>query len=625
MDYLASLVSAWMSRIREAEAEKERVFGKTARTLWQFLTRSYRDIYLYAEDMPGEIATVTEGEPFYKPRLNKCREFVALYLPFVAARVPVRTVNLRKPPVPDVARLLTPRAQQRWSEMEVAARVMEWWLNYCADETDHEASMRLVVQEALVKGRGVIWAQIYEEAGRLLVGSEADTVDNFLVDPEARTLMDAGYVIRRRVEPKYLAQERYGLTDEEVERLSRAGERARSDELSPPVAKGAVEYYEIYSRQGVGHHLPGMEEWRELGDALKGLGRYVWLVVAEGIDYPLNLRRDSGIQTEEEIAASLRWPLELYGDMVDPWPVTVLDFLPNVDNPWAASPLEPGLPMQVFLDHLYAYIMGRARLATRTVVVASRSLSEDLLLRLTSGKDVEVVPVDPMMVSELRNLYSVMELPDIKLDVWKMIQLVERQFDRAVGLDALLYGAAPSPTPRSATEIDVRRQFLQTRPSEYSDCVEKWSSRVAAKEAIVSRLYVAGETIAGAIGEPPESRAVSPIADLWDRLVQTGDAWEAAAEYAYAVVSGSSRRRNKQVMATNAQTIMQMFGASAMQAAVTTGNVEPYNKVLSMLGQAMDEDLSPFMLQPGQVGAQPGSGPVPAGPAAGKASAAGGK
>ena len=610
MDFLSELVDVWLQRIRDAEEQKDRVFGATARKLWMFLTRSYRDVYLHLEDGTEGISTVSDGEPFYKPRLNKCREFVSLYLPYVAARVPVRSVNLRKPPLIDA--LLSDVAKLRWAEREAAAKILEWWLNYCAEETDHEQSMRMVVQEALVKGRGVMWTEVYEGPNRVLVGSSADTVDNFLVDPAARTMMDAGWIVRRRQVPAYEAQRLLAVTDEELKRMEAARSDKDRDTALPP---GTVEYYEIFSRIGVGHHLAEQGEVANLKEALESLGRYCWLAVAKGVDYPLNLRRDSGFNSVEEIAAAVRWPIETWGDIADPWPVTVLDFMPNVDNPWATSPLEPGLPMQVFLDHLYAYVMGRARIATRTIIMASRAISEELAERLNAGSDVEVVAVDPAVIAEMQRMLVPLELPDIKPDIWQLIQLVERAFDKAVGLDALLYGAAPRPTPRSATEIDVRREFLQTRPNEYADAVEKWATRVAAKEGVATRLYIDSSTVQPLLGEDSASALESQALKLWAQYCETDDPVIAASEYEFSVVEGSSRRKNKQVLATTAQSIIQMFGAQAFQMAVQSGNVAPFNKVIGLLSEAIDTDLSAFMLQPPeqppqQMAQQPHEGPA---------------
>ncbi|MDZ7378496.1 MAG: hypothetical protein ONB06_04035 [candidate division KSB1 bacterium] len=603
---LRQIADVWLRRIEDARVEKERTFGKTARLLWKFLTRSYRDIYITAADIneqSGAIPPVLGEEPLYKPRINKCREFVSIYLPYIAARVPTRVVNSKRPAIAGLETLLSMDGAVHWAKKERAAKLLEWWLNYCAGEVDLETVQRQVVQEALVKGRGVVWTELIEHGSRILISSSPDSVDNFLVDADARTLTDCGFVVRRRIEPPYVAQERLGLTNEETEQLVSNSARRRLRTLEDvQVAREMgkyAEYYEVYSRIGIGRALDlANEDLRNLKEALDSLGAHVWLVLAEGFDYPINLRHLKDSQpSQSELQRALEWPIALWGDPVDPWPCTVLDFMPNIDNPWATSPLEAGLPMQVFLDHIYAYIMGRARLAARTIVVTSRAMDPRLHEKLLDSGDYEVVTISQEQIDDIQKMYNILQLPAISGEVLQLIPMVERAFERAVGLDALLYGAAPRPTPRSAQEVMVRQQFLHTRPNDYADCVERWSSRAAAKEGVATRLYINSEVVAPVFGELPTAAQSSPALSLWDDAIFTDDPIEAAAEYTFSVVEGSGRRKNREALAQIAQSIAQTFGSQAVQL-LSAGNVEPYNKIVALMGEALDTDLSAFMMAP---------------------------
>ncbi len=643
--WIEQLTNFWLKKIREAQEKKEILFGKSARLLWSFFKKSYADIYIEQANVLETYGLNAISEmPHYKPRINKVFEYVSLYLPFVAARVPTRVVRLRKPPNMDLNEILSTEARAQWNEKEKAAKLLEWWLNYCALETDLDASLKSAVQEALVKGRGVVWTELVTDDNtsgeRVMVTSSPDSVDNLFCDPDARTWRDVGYVIRRRVSTLYEAQLRLGLPDEVAERLPGPSaltavpedfiiaEANRGTSLVVGDKTRPVVYYEVYSRVGIGHYLAPGDELDKVRGALDQLGRYVMLILAEGIPYPLNLRPDMLNGTTAELSRALEWPIPIYGDPLDPWPCTVLDFIPETDSPWAISPLEPGIPFQVFLDQLYGYIMERSFQSARTIIVTSRELEPMVAEKLTSSQPIEIVSVPQDVLMTLRDAIAPIDLPPVKADIWHVVQFIERAFERAVGLDPLVYGAAQRPAPRSATEVEIRHQFLTSRPNEMADTVERWQSRVAAKEGIASRMFIGPTQIMPVLGETEDTSYDSMAIHLWQKYVVEPDPYKAAAELEFDVVSGSGRRINKQVLTDIAMNIVQHLTPIAMKIA-ESGNVEPFNKLIKFLSLALDTDLSEFMLMPPQpqpvppaTGEQhvpgtnqpPASGPAPAGP-----------
>jgi hypothetical protein len=348
MDWLRSLTAAWQSRIKEAETSKQRLFGKTAKQLWAFLTRSYRDLYMSPSTL-GEgdqditvFPTGTSG-PLYKPRLNKCQEYVDLYLPHLLSELPGRAVLPNRPQFPEMAYMLPVAmgqaggngqqavpfgmvdAQARF-QVQMAATLLGWWLNYTPQEYNLLKEAWLAATEALVKGRGMLWHELLPTGSGLIPVSLYDSVDNYIVDPHTTTLRDAGYIGRKRTCPVWLASRRLGISETKLLAVAKRQEIGQSSwSEAPPSADifpgdvEMVEYYEIWSRIGIGHVMvSGNDTLKNLNEALDSLGPFVWLAIAEGSEAPLNLHEDLLIDSPDRLRAALEWPLATYGETADP-------------------------------------------------------------------------------------------------------------------------------------------------------------------------------------------------------------------------------------------------------------------------------------------------------------------
>jgi len=633
--WLADLTALWRRRIAAAIRAKEDQFGSAAREMWRYLTATYEDLYVVGAET-GDIA-VYGGGPYYRPRINKFQEFVDLYMPFILGRNPVRRVSLRRPvfneevmssamigmgmPVSYARHDRTARALY-----ETAARLLEWWLQYCADEYDILREARLAVTEALVKGRGLLWHGLISTASGLMPASFYESVDNLFIDPAAVTLRDAGYIIRRRRMSSWLAAETLGIDENKLLQYARAslvereaGSAGGIDERDTD--SQVVEYYEVYSRIGSGVAMAESDsELRDWREALESLGPYQFYAIASGGEHPLNVDPER-ITTESELRAAVEWPVMTFGDTIHPWPVSILDFYPSTTNPWARSPLEPGLPMQVFLDHLYGYVMSQVRRSTRTIVVVPDHVDGRFVDALRNqDADYEVVPITSQQIGELSSsLYQIVEFPAIRSDLITVIQDVERVFNKAVGLDEVLYGATPDKQIRSAAEAQIRYTQASNRAMAMAETVEKWMSSVASKDGILSRLYVPFSQMATFFMEPilagPDGEPVpgGPLTGVWSTAVTATDAFEAGSDFWFTIESGSGMRKDKAQEISTAQFIAQTLLPVAMQAAGKTGNFEMFNRILERLSNAMDADLGLFRMEPQPVG-PPSAGGPPSGP-----------
>ena len=619
MNWLREITELWRKRISEAREAKKEQFDSDADVLWNFLTRSYEDLYIPSATTVTEDTTTigvyaTSG-PYYKPRINKCQEFVDLYLPYVLARNPQRRVSLRRPQFnEEVLRMASQATMMPYSQhdksvrvvLETAAQLLEWWIQYCAEEYYILREARLAVTEALVKGRGVLWHGLISTASGLMPASFYESVDNIFIDPQAITIRDAGYIIRKRRMASWLAAGILGISEEKL--VNMAGIKDIGTDSTPKSGSSdIVEYYEVYSRIGIGASTTELDDsLREWRDALDALGPHVYLAIPSSGDFPLNIDPDK-ITTATELSMAVQWPVATYGDIINPWPATFLDFYPNTTNPWARSPLKPGIPMQVFLDHLYGYIFSQAKRSCRSIVVVPDHVDKRFIEALAEeDKDFNVVPISNQQIQDIANeLYHIIQFPVVGRDLWELVQLAEVQFAKAVGLDDVLYGATPQKQIRSATEASLRYSQASNRAQAMADTVETWMSHIAGKDGLLSRLYVPFNQMAKFVFEPvlegPDGQPIpgGPLTQIWATTVTAESPFSAGADFWFTVESGSGIRKDKQQQAQSAQFIAQTLLPVAMQVASASGDFSMFNRVLENLSNAMEMDLSLFRIEGG--------------------------
>ncbi len=603
-DFLKQIVELWLLQFEAANKAKEVQFARAARRTWKYLGRDYQPLY-YADDQ-NEHEFPHGEEGCAKPVIvGKSAEYVALMLPFIHAKVPHRLVEPSRPPLPtdipyppgtDVEQMLL-RRQAVDGQDDLRAWLMQFWLNYTSHEGyDLAKEARLALPEALVKGECVLWTELTEGAYGLMPASFYDTIDSLYVDPDSEQLKDAAFIIRKRRLSIWRIAERFGIDRDVLRGQYQSALQQSVDSSQPyrdPSTEGDVgEYYEIWSRMGVGDKLVGApQQMKEAHTLMGSLGQHVYLAVMRGVPYPLNLPPHvmEAENVVEELQTRMSWPIAFYENPADPWPCSELQFYPNAHDPWAQSPLTPGLQCQIFLDEVYYYLMRRVRTSCRDIIVTSQQLSEAIKDAIESGKDFEIVDYDGNAV-DISSLIHIIEFPTLNKDLWPTIQLMERQFERVTGMTPLLAGVQPAATPRSATDVRAREGHATSRPDDFADNVEDWMSRIASKEAIATRLHISPPN--ELLGEPDPIDGQWPpesvLSIAWTVLVMTEDPVVAASELSYTVEAGSGRRRNKQKEAADATQLMQVLAQPYLQYGFTTGQFQPFNNIIVELIEAND-------------------------------------
>ena len=641
MDLLAQVVDLWLKQVEHCRQSKWKHFGKTAAKAWGFLGKNYRQLYL---EQGSDSNPFPDGKaPRYKTRLNKSREFIALMMPYVHAKVPNRLVMPRWPNMPSDVLQIIPEAAQTLMANNARGRVlsylMNWYLNYLPNENGLYREQRTALPEALVKGRAVLWHTLKERSTGPIPVSTFDTVDHLYIDADCQQMRDAGFIVRKRRTQAWKLARMFEVGVDKIRGQhesyqSQSVYEIQNDDAEPNFKKerDICEWFEIWSRMGIGHRLLGVpDSMKDISDQLDKLGDYVYLAILPGMKHPLNLPPEllgvgpdgEFIASDDEIRARVDWPVAYYEEDENPWPCSVLDFFPNQSDPWASSPLESALPMQEFLDHAYTFLMNRIGTTSRNLVITSTELEEAVDDGLVEGFDLELLKASGNPGVDVQRLIHMLQFPEVNKDFWQVIGLAERAFEQASGMDPLLYGGSGPRQMRSAEEAANREAHLTSRPDDLADCVEEWNSRIAAKEAQAARLYVRAAHIAPLFGEesaPVDPMTGQPLVDewmmgpltaAWNEFVVSDDPAEAAAELRYTVEAGSGRRKNKAKQAADATQIVQTLLQPFLQFGMSTGSLGPYRGLMEYMGDAFDMPVDKLLLPDLAPPAMPQNQPPP--------------
>ena len=215
-ELLRRIEGIWTEQIKLAAERKDADFGQTAKQIWSFRGKSYRQLYMETDE-ENEPFGNPQG-PYYKARINKTAEAIALLVPYVMGQVPHRQVSTSRPPLgPELLELMPAAAGPREvidKTDRLRAHLLQWFLNYIPREYNLRREARTALIEAFPKGRGVLWHEIVDAPAGPIPASYFDTVDGLLIDPDTKQLRDAGFIIRERTRSVWKLSEQTGLPRE---------------------------------------------------------------------------------------------------------------------------------------------------------------------------------------------------------------------------------------------------------------------------------------------------------------------------------------------------------------------------------------------------------------------------
>ena len=627
---LRSVAKSWLTKLTQARKHK-RPFSMDAKECMHFFDGAAD--WFWKED--GDLGKYSKvAPPSFRMTINKVFEAVKLFGSVIYHRNPTRTVTAKKfpvvtpeslgidpqpqidpttgmpgPPDPRMEQFIQTSMMVGVAEQNrvTLSKIMESYLNYTPNELDLKNHCRRYVDEAIIKGMGCLWTEVVETGGEdgppvSMVGSFFDSVDNLLIDPDADELEDINWCARRCIHPVKDVAEKYGLAEDDLKGhlesyVSRTEAEDRDYEAKRRKGKtnDLVVYWKIYSKTGFGHDLKGSpKEYKDIFDAL---GRNTYIVVAEGVDFPLNCPKDllkempdPSTGLPNTLFTRSRWPIPFYADASNPWPFTALMFHRKPGYSWPIAHMKPGLPELRFLNWALSFLATRVMVSCKTMVGVAKAAGEDIKDQILAHEQsgFSLVELSETLGLSVDQIVSVLQMPEVNPEIFKVAEAVGEMFDKRVGLTELTYGLTRNQF-RSAAEAQVKAEQISVRPDDMANVLEDALSLVSRKEALAARWLLQPDDVAPVVG---------PLgAMVWGQQVQQQSIDQIAREYEYRIEAGSARKPNKSGRVEQMQMALQTLGP-VLQPIAMQGMTGPMNALLAAWADSLDIDAKQFLLPP---------------------------
>lgn len=623
---LAPICATWLRKIEDATQRKWEVFGQYAQEISNFYDGPADWMWKqeYATGPRGFLDKANSNAlPMFRMTVNKPFEAVALFGPVLMHRYPQVTVSpteqveidprlmgLDENDPAQVAQVQMELQQEAYAAAlkQTTAAMNEHYLNWAQVMGKKKLHSRRGIGEAIVKGLGVLWTEMYEPrgAGVRFPVSRFVSCDDIQKDPDAEYAEDVQWLARRCVHPLNIVARKYGIPEEELKghlqsyesqstkrgkKEAKSGQKGQSYDL--------LTYWEVYSKNGFGHRLRGVTDKRPEMD-LDWLGDFCYLAVAKDIPYPLNLPSWTLAEGEDAIFQRAQWPIPFYLDdgAGNGWPTSELHFADKMNCVWPLSLMKPALGEIRFVNWCMSFLADKVAQSATTYIAVAKAAGMEIQNQLVSGlAPFTQIEISDILGKSVADVVSFLQAPNFSSDIWTMVAQVLELIDKRTGLTELMYGLSRRQM-RSATEANVREQNLSVRPDDMSERTDDWYSHAALKE--IAAIYWAGERqdVEGVLG--PRG------AQLFEQIQMNGEFEKIVKDYAYRVVSGSAKKPDKvskqESLTQIGQVVMPM-----LQFFAQSGNPGPWNAYVSDLAEAMDVKADAYLVQP----PPPQEGPSP--------------
>jgi hypothetical protein len=398
-------------------------------------------------------------------------------------------------------------------------------------------------------------------------------VDNLVIDPDMETIAEAGWIAKRCVHPVWQVEKDFGLMpgtlSGNLESYNQQGNISSEGSLMDYKRKQGktndlLVYWKIYSKVGVGGRLSGVS--KEMMEPLDGYGDYAYLAVCDKVDYPLNVPPDiQNTADDTEIKKRLEWDTPFWAN--DNWPFTPIIFHERPRKVWPMSHLKPGLGELKFINWVYSFVASKIRVSCRDFLAMKKSLGEEIKSTILHGNDYELLEIDETH-GTVNEVVQFLQHPNFNSDIWRVLEAVERNFEKRVGLTELVYGETAA-SYRSASEAQVKSDQTRIRPDDMANKVEDAMTDVAKKEALAARWHITGRDVVNIMGKP--------MAFLWDQLIVSSDPADICHNLEYRIAADSVRKPNRQREADNMSQAMQNLFPNLWSYAAGTGDYSAVN------------------------------------------------
>lgn len=597
--------SAWRGMIEQAITSKKE-FQQDADECMSFFNGPYD--FLYDGSLKrGDFNTSGKKKlprPSIEMTINKVAEGVQLFGPTLYHRNPNRRVtprllpeipielfgNPEDPQTQAIAQSVMQNMGQSQMIDRVRSSLMESYLNYIPVATGLKDDMRDTIDEGIIKGMGVCWTEVFRPVGsqHKLIRSVYDTIDNLLIDPDHESIENAMWCARRCIHPVWEVEAKRGLTPGSLKgnfesHSQSAAVTAVGNEWQRRAGKtnDLLVYWKIWSKMGLGALLRGIDQNAVEADRF---GRYVYLEVCENYNFLLNCPPEIW-ENEEEMYRRVQWETPFWAD-TDSWPFSYLAFHRVPRKVWPMSHFRPAMGELKFLNWAYSFLASKMQKSSRTFIAALKAAGEELKTKILEGTDFELIEIEQALGNNINQIVQFLDHPEIKGDFLKIIELVEKNFEKRTGLNELLYGESARQF-RSAEEANVKQNNMNVRPDDMANKVEDFATEIARKEALAARWHLDGQDILPIFGPV--------VANVWQQHVATADVGQIIHQLEYRVEAGSARKPNKDKdIADATQAMRDLFPFFSNLA--TQGNVGPYNTLVKFWGKAIEFDVAGMLL-----------------------------
>ena len=635
---LRQLVSTWTKKLKAAEDYKK-PFNEDAKEASNFFDGDHNWMWrdAYARGERGYNNSI--APPSFRMQLNKVFELVEIFAGVIYHRNPTRTVTVLKHPDLPFEELgidgpagpgpeATPMqqqmadivmAEQREAESrETVAKVLESYLSWTPVELDLKRHARRVVNEAMIKGMGVFWTELVgiENSGdemtppMKMVGSFYDTVDNLLLDPDWENIDDILWCAKKCVRPLAEVAETYGIPEEDLKKHTEGGSGKLSRE---PKGKKKIEktnqlvtFYKVWSKTGAGDRFKDAP--KESKGVFDALGKYVYLVICEGVEYPLNLppsvmeaEVDEQLGLPQEVLMRASWPIPFYADPQG-WPFTPLAFHYKPGYTWPVSHIRPAIGELRLLNWCFSFLATRIATSCETMVAVSKAADQDIKDQILAPSEggFKIIELSELLGRRVEDVLSVFQFPQVTKDLWDIISAIMDQFAQRTGLTELVHGYTRSMF-RSAAEAQIKQENISIRPDNMANELEDCMSLLSRREALAARWLLEPQDVAPIIG--------NTAATFWARKISSMNINQLTRDFLYRVEAGSARKPNKATRVEQMQMAVQTMAPILSQLA-GSGMVDPFNALMRDWADSLDIDASPYLLPPPAPPEPPGMPPL---------------
>lgn len=409
-----------------------------------------------------------QAKLWYRTTVSLTAQAIDLMAPYLYPSNPYRTGTVRphKFAAPELADLAKARND-----------LMVEYLNYTPDETDLYGESIRAINQSMIYGSGLLWTGFDQRKG--LVHSVYGNVDELGVDPDVQSMDRARWIYRKR------EKKRWELVDEipESKNLIAAMLPTKNSKSNNSKVNDLVEYYEVWMRVGLHRYIDGgLPATDEQGQPI------------QVSDEP----RKYFVTKDGKLLKETTWEAPLFADNL--WPVEMVSYIEDADSVWPVSPLAAAMPFQESLNWLFIFYMTKMRFCSRSIFAlmdyGADGVGADNIDKLQMQDDLPFLKIrvdnDQLKISDL---FQQLDLNPGLENFEKAHAIIKREYQEHSGLYDILHYGEGDTQDRSATTTEFKEKTAKTRINYRLDRVKKWQSRVARKEALVSRFIHTPEQI----------------------------------------------------------------------------------------------------------------------------------